>query len=77
VTKVVLRQETYERLIEQHTTPTERLMYRDVGKRRPDGLVEYELREDAAEALRSVMLPGEDYSDTIERCLAITGRQVS
>lgn len=74
---VVLKAEVHRRIIDELTTPTERLIYPDRCKRLADGSVQWNMPDDAAAALQEFMLQGESYADAIERLLAVAGGRIS
>ncbi|MGY4295335.1 hypothetical protein ACVWXN_003430 [Bradyrhizobium sp. i1.4.4] len=76
MTTVIVPARVYYGLLEQWTTPTERLMYRERGKSLPDGRIRFELDDTAIELIEPFRLEGETYADFLERLVALgkTGR---
>jgi hypothetical protein len=74
---VILPAHVHRRLIDDYTSPTDRLIYADRGERLADGSLRWEMPDDVAALLREFMLEGESYTDAIERLLAEISGQIS
>jgi hypothetical protein len=74
---VTLPAPIYHRLIEEWTSPTERLMQPSRAKHLANGRVQFNVPDAIAEMMREFMLDGESFQDAIERLLAKAGGQIS